>query len=160
MCIEADAQKTTVTAKKPMVAKPMLKSEPSSSPVNKLSPTLSANKQKQKTKERTSATPHPSHPPKVGRTTQNSLSAPTPVFDDRLPPPNTDIRIPLPPSRSPSPPQHIIPQGRGNKYTPEDRDFFIKFISWRLKDNPGQTRMDLCDQLAEKVSFQFTNFFL
>ncbi|KAK2461645.1 hypothetical protein APHAL10511_006108 [Amanita phalloides] len=149
MCIEADAQKGTATAKKPMV-KP-IKFESSPSPAFKVSPTPSTSKQKQRTKERTSTTPHASHPQRVGRTTQNSLSAPSPVFDDRLPPSNAEVRIPPPPSRSPSPPREIVPQGRGNKYTPEDREFFIKFISWRLKDNPSLTRMDLCDRLAEKA---------
>ncbi|KAF8898901.1 hypothetical protein BD779DRAFT_1795470 [Infundibulicybe gibba] len=64
-------------------------------------------------------------------------------------PPNA---IPEPPSRSPSPPTIIIPHnGRGNKYTPEDRDFFLKFISWRLKCDSTLTRNDLCAQLAEKA---------
>ena len=158
MCIEADAQKTTATTKKPMVAKPMLKSESSPSLASMSSPAPSATKQKQKNRECTSAKSNASNPPRVGRTTQNSLSAPTPVFDDRLPPPNAEIRIPSPPSRSPSPPRHIVPQGRGNKYTPEDRDFFVRFISWRLKGNPSLTRMDLCEQLAEKVSTIIIDF--
>ncbi|KAG6862438.1 hypothetical protein C0995_011878 [Termitomyces sp. Mi166 len=86
------------------------------------------------------------------RNTINSLTAPAPVFGDRLPPPNADIQIPDPPSRSPSPPTVVIPhRGRGNKYTPEDRDFFLKFISWRLKGDPSLTRNDLCNMLAEKA---------
>ncbi|KAF8745117.1 hypothetical protein AX14_010581 [Amanita brunnescens Koide BX004] len=151
MCIEADAQKTTATTKKPMVLKQMLKSESSPSVASKSSPAPSATKQKQKNRECASTKSNAPNLPRVGRTTQNSLSAPTPVYDDRLPPPNAEIRIPSPPSRSPSPPRHIVPQGRGNKYTPEDRDFFIRFISWRLKGNPCLTRMDLCEQLAEKA---------
>ena len=154
MCIDADAQKTTATTKKPMVAKSMLKLESSPPPVIKFSPAPSTTKQKQKARERTSTTPHAPQPRTGGRTTQNSLSAPSPVFDDRLPPPNKEIRIPPPPSRSPSPPREIVPQGRGNKYTSEDRDFFIKFISWRLKGNPKLTRMELCEQLAGKVSIE------
>ncbi|KAG5715650.1 hypothetical protein E4T56_gene488 [Termitomyces sp. T112] len=92
-------------------------------------------------------------PPTTGkRNTINSLTAPAPVFGDRLPPPNADIQIPDPPSRSPSPPTVVIPhRGRGNKYTPEDRDFFLKFISWRLKGDPSLTRNDLCAMLAEKA---------
>ena len=160
MCIEADAQKTTATTKKPMVAKLMVKSESSSSPASKASPAPSTTKQKQKNRECTSTKFNAPNPPRVGRTTQNSLSAPTAVFDDRLPPPNAEIRIPSPPSRSPSPPQHIVPQGRGNKYTPEDRDFFVRFISWRLKGSPSLTRMDLCEQLAEKVGVLILDFFL
>lgn len=41
--------------------------------------------------------------------------------------------------------------GRGNRYTKEDRDFFLKFISWRLKSNSTLTRNQLCELLAEKV---------
>jgi len=86
------------------------------------------------------------------RSTINSLTAPAPVFGTRLPAPNAEIKIPDPPSRSPSPPTNIIPhRGRGNKYTQEDRDFFIKFVGWRLKQDPSLTRHDICDLLAEKV---------
>jgi hypothetical protein len=90
-------------------------------------------------------------PSKGRRSTINSLTAPEPVYDDRLPAPNAELRVPEPPSRSPSPPTTIIPQGRGNKYTAEDREFFLKFISWRLKRDPTLNRNDLCAQLAEKV---------
>lgn len=87
------------------------------------------------------------------RATINSMTAPSPVYGDRLPPPNAEVKIPEPPSRSPSPPTTIIPhRGRGNKYTPEDRDFFLKFISWRLKCDSTLTRLDLCAALAEKVT--------
>jgi len=82
----------------------------------------------------------------------NSLSVSAPVFGSRLPAPNADIKVPEPPSRSPSPPTNIVPQGRGNKYTPEDREFFIKFIGWRLKQDSSLNRNDLCNLLAEKVS--------
>ena len=153
LCLQADAPKNTATAKKPVVAKPTLKCEPSMSPIVKASPAPTMKQKEKIKKERTSVTPSASIPPRIsGRTTQNSLSAPDPVFGDRLPPPNTEIRIPAPPSRSPSPPSHIVPSGRGYKYTPEDRDFFIKFISWRLKGDPTSTRMDHCAQLAEKVN--------
>jgi hypothetical protein len=85
------------------------------------------------------------------RSTINSLTAPAPVFGSRLPAPNADIRIPDPPSRSPSPPTNIIPQGRGNKYTQEDRDFFVKFVGWRLKQDSSLSRQEICDLLAKKV---------
>jgi len=88
------------------------------------------------------------------RSTINSLTAPSPVYGDRLPAPHAEIKIPDPPSRSPSPPTNVVPhRGRGNKYTNEDRDFFIKFVGWRLKQDPTLTRHDICDLLAEKVSF-------
>ncbi|KAG5653342.1 hypothetical protein H0H81_000964 [Sphagnurus paluster] len=99
---------------------------------------------------------HSAHRPSQstgGRNTINSLTTPAPVFGDRLPAPNADIQIPDPPSRSPTPPTIVIPhRGRGNKYTPQDRDFFLKFISWRLKGDPTLTRNDLCALLAEKVA--------
>lgn len=86
------------------------------------------------------------------RNTINSLTAPAPVFGDRLPAPNAEIQIPDPPSRSPTPPNIVVPhRGRGNKYTPEDREFFLKFIAWRLKGDPTLTRNDLCALLAEKA---------
>lgn len=86
------------------------------------------------------------------RSTINSLTAPTPVFGGRLPAPNSEIKIPDPPSRSPSPPTTIIPGKRGNRYTQEDRDFFIRFVGWRLKGDPSLTRNEICNLLAEKVS--------
>lgn len=89
------------------------------------------------------------------RSTINSLTAPSPVYGGRLPAPNAEIKIPDPPSRSPSPPTSVIPhRGRGNKYTNEDREFFIKFIGWRLKQDPSLTRLDLCSLLAEKVNLR------
>ncbi|KAJ7033341.1 hypothetical protein C8F04DRAFT_1184323 [Mycena alexandri] len=42
-----------------------------------------------------------------GRQTINSITAPQPVYSARLPPPNAEIRIPDPPSRSPSPPTEV-----------------------------------------------------
>jgi hypothetical protein len=97
----------------------------------------------------TSATPIPL----AGRSTVNSLSVPHPVYNDQMPAPNSELKIPDPPSRSPSPPTRVIPQGRGNKYTEEDRQFFLRFISWRLKQDPSLTRNDLCNMLADKVPF-------
>ncbi|KAF9566169.1 hypothetical protein CPC08DRAFT_733776 [Agrocybe pediades] len=89
--------------------------------------------------------------PASRRSTINSLTAPSPVFDNRLPAPNAEIKIPDPPSRSPSPPTNVIPHRRGNKYTQEDREFFVKFVGWRLKQDPTLTRLELCNLLAEKA---------
>ncbi|KAL0951400.1 hypothetical protein HGRIS_008096 [Hohenbuehelia grisea] len=98
----------------------------------------------------------PAHPADVIKTngrrqTINSLTTPNPVYDEKNPPPANEIVIPTPPSRSPTPPTIVIPGPRGNKYTPEDRDYFIKFIGWRLKCDPSLTKQDLCELLAEKV---------
>jgi len=96
--------------------------------------------------ERPSPLPVPSR-----RSTINSLTAPTPVFTTRLPAPNADLQVPEPPSRSPSPPTIVVPHSRGNKFTLQDREYFLKFISWRLKGDPTLTRQDLCAALAQRV---------
>ncbi|KAG6832279.1 hypothetical protein H0H92_003512 [Tricholoma furcatifolium] len=101
--------------------------------------------------KRQSSVQRPAQPASGKRNTINSLTAPAPVFGDRMPAPNADIQIPEPPSRSPTPPTVVIPQGRGNKYTPEDREFFLKFIAWRLKGDPSLSRLELCALLAEKA---------
>ncbi|KAF8640705.1 hypothetical protein AX17_000361 [Amanita inopinata Kibby_2008] len=153
LCIDADI-KNKPTTKKPVLAKLTRKRELSYSPDAKSSSAPPAVKQKQKVKkERMSMTPSASQPLTTGRrSTINSLTAPAPVYGDRLPPSNAEVRVPPPPSRSPSPPRRIIPhKGRGNKYTPEDRDFFLKSIAWRLKGDPSLSRNDLCTQLAEKA---------
>lgn len=90
-----------------------------------------------------------------GRKTMNSLSVAEPVFGNGLLPPNACIKIPDPPSRSPSPPTNVVFQRRGNRYTKEDREYFIKFLSWRLKQNPSLSRQELCEMLAEKVIYFF-----
>ncbi|EKM83559.1 hypothetical protein AGABI1DRAFT_123887 [Agaricus bisporus var. burnettii JB137-S8] len=106
-----------------------------------------ASKKRKHSSPSTSATPVPL----IGRSTLNSLSVPQPVYNDQMPAPNSELKIPDPPTRSPSPPTRVIPQGRGNKYTEEDRHFFLQFISWRLKQDPSLTRNDLCNMLAEKA---------
>ncbi|KAF8647940.1 hypothetical protein AX16_006472 [Volvariella volvacea WC 439] len=99
-----------------------------------------------------STPPLPAKRPAVaGRQTVNSLTAPLPVFGKRLPAPHTAVKIPEPPSRSPTPPAKIVPATLGNKYTPEDREFFHKFIAWRLKQDPTLTRFQLCEMLAQKA---------
>ncbi|KAF9076138.1 hypothetical protein BDP27DRAFT_1313957 [Rhodocollybia butyracea] len=85
------------------------------------------------------------------RSTINSITAPSPSYSSRLPPPNAEVKIPEPPSRTPSPPTKLIFRGRGYKFTEEDKEFCIKFIQWRLKDDPSLTRNALCDQLAQKA---------
>ncbi|KAJ7487441.1 hypothetical protein B0H11DRAFT_1860458 [Mycena galericulata] len=92
------------------------------------------------------------------RRTINSLTTHIPVYNEHLPPPNTELRIPDPPSRSPSPPTEVIPHNRGgNKFTPDDRAFFIKFILWRLKGDPTLLRHELVELLAEKVPHHNAN---
>ncbi|KAK7468735.1 hypothetical protein VKT23_003238 [Stygiomarasmius scandens] len=85
------------------------------------------------------------------RQTINSLTVHTPVYNKRLPPPNSQVIVPEPPSRSPSPPTRIVPHVRGNRFTDEDKEFFIKFISWRLKNDASLGRNELCDELERKA---------
>jgi hypothetical protein len=42
------------------------------------------------------------------RRTINSMTSHTLVYNERIPPPNTELKIPDPPSRSPSPPTDVI----------------------------------------------------
>ncbi|KAF9270042.1 hypothetical protein L218DRAFT_9026 [Marasmius fiardii PR-910] len=85
------------------------------------------------------------------RHTINSLTVDAPSYTRELPPPNSEIQIPEPPSRSPTPPTKIVPHSRGNKFTEEDRVFFINYISWKLKNDSELSRNDLCELLAEKA---------
>ncbi|KAF8913008.1 hypothetical protein CPB84DRAFT_1841435 [Gymnopilus junonius] len=143
------------TIKKPSPASFKRESSPHSLP-SRVSISAPAVKRPQKKSTPQSAHSTPPLPKDASqgsrRSTINSLTAPSPVYGERLPAPNAEIKIPDPPSRSPSPPTNIIPhRGRGNKYTKEDRDFFIRFIGWRLKQDPSLTRLDLCNLLAEKA---------
>lgn len=94
-------------------------------------------------------------PPKRARATINSLSVDSISMANSmvhgLTPPHADILVPDPPSRSPTPPTKIHVGTHGNRYTLEDRDYFIKFITWTLKQDPSLTKRQLCDLLAAKV---------
>ncbi|KAF8973545.1 hypothetical protein BDZ97DRAFT_1775664 [Flammula alnicola] len=143
---------TLPTVKKPSPA--YLKREPSPHVSSSSRVSISAPPVKRPQKKPSqSTTPIPMDQPQGSRrSTINSLTAPAPVYGGRLPAPNAEVKIPDPPSRSPSPPTRIIPhRGRGNKYTKEDREFFIKFVGWRLKQDSSLTRHDICNLLAEKA---------
>ncbi|KIK48478.1 hypothetical protein CY34DRAFT_672897 [Suillus luteus UH-Slu-Lm8-n1] len=92
-------------------------------------------------------------PPKRPRATLNSLSAP--LLPSNLPsklmPLQADITLPPPPSRSPTPPTRIEAGTNGNKYTEEDRAYFLNFISWRLSQDASLTKKELCVMLNEKA---------
>ena len=132
----------------PTPAKKTVKAEPSPGP-------SSVSSKRSHARARESSRPSPRQsvqpPAKKSRRTFNSITGPEAVFDDRLPPPHADLKTPEPPSRSPTPPTLVVSAGRGNKFTPQDRDFFLKFVSWRLKENPTLSRGELCDALAAKV---------
>lgn len=92
-------------------------------------------------------------PPKRPRATLNSLSAP--LLPTNLPanlmPLQADITLPPPPSRSPTPPTRIEAGTNGNKYTEEDRAYFLNFIGWRLSQDASLTKKELCAMLHEKA---------
>lgn len=164
MCLQKDNDKSSVDLPKSASSerghntsfvgtakKPSFKRESSPSVSTRVSASAPLVKPSKKTNHPTPPLPL-EQPPNSRRSTINSITAPAPVFGSRLPAPNAEIKIPEPPSRSPSPPTNVIPhRGRGNKYTKEDREFFINFVGWRLKQDPSLTRQDICDLLAEKV---------
>ncbi|KAJ6621586.1 hypothetical protein B0H10DRAFT_1910555 [Mycena sp. CBHHK59/15] len=131
------------TTKKPSAGTYMAETSPFSS-----SPAPSSRSRRQSQPVQSSR----AQPPGGRRRTINSLTAHAPVYNEHLPPPNTELKIPDPPSRSPSPPTEVIPHNRGgNKFTPDDRAYFIKFILWRLKGDPTLLRNELCELLSEKA---------
>jgi hypothetical protein len=67
-------------------------------------------------------------------------------------PPQVHIPLPEPPSRSPTPPAVVQVGTNGNKYTKEDREYFLNFVVWRLKQNPSLTKKQLCELLHQKVN--------
>jgi len=66
-------------------------------------------------------------------------------------PPQVHIPLPEPPSRSPTPPAVVQVGTNGNKYTKEDREYFLNFVVWRLKQNPSLTKKQLCELLHQKA---------
>ncbi|KAJ7829576.1 hypothetical protein B0H14DRAFT_1205283 [Mycena olivaceomarginata] len=65
------------------------------------------------------------------------MSSQNAVHSKLLPVPNALLRIPEPPPRSPTPPTEVIPHyGGGNRFTQADKDYFIKFLCWSLKQDP------------------------
>ncbi|KAJ7654972.1 hypothetical protein DFH06DRAFT_486008 [Mycena polygramma] len=139
------------TAKKPSVGTFKVESSPYSSSAAMTSSPAPSSRSRRPSQQ----PPQPSRaelPEGSRRRTINSMTSHTLVYNERIPPPNTELRIPDPPSRSPSPPTEIIPHNRGgHKFTPGDRAYFIKFIQWRLKGDPTLVRSELCDLLAEKA---------
>lgn len=111
--------------------------------------------QSQAPRKTKSRSPAVSAPPKAStskkRRTVNSMTLPAQYGRD-LPPPNMEVQIPEPPSRSPTPPTNLVPMAKGFKFTKDDQEYFHKFIAWRLMDDPEQTRANICELLAEKVN--------
>ncbi|KAK7059136.1 hypothetical protein VNI00_001762 [Paramarasmius palmivorus] len=147
-----DTKPIIKAVKKPII-KPEPSPEPSISAVKRRGrpPAKSTTPQTQKSSASTSRTQSAPQVKSGRRSTNNSLTVDAPSYDHRMPPPNMEIRIPEPPSRSPTPPTKVVPSSRGNKFTPEDKEYFIKFISWRLKCDSDLSRNELCEMIAEKA---------
>jgi hypothetical protein len=99
--------------------------------------------------------PNPSLPilKSTKRATINSLTAYAPLQNVRnLTPPHAELKVPDPPSRSPTPPSRVVASQKGNKFTTEDVAFLHKFISYELKCNPDLTKFELSEKLAEKAN--------
>ncbi|KAA1467904.1 hypothetical protein DENSPDRAFT_833062 [Dentipellis sp. KUC8613] len=56
-----------------------------------------------------------------------------------------------PPSREPSPPVSQEDARHGDKFSRADYDYFVKYLSWELHHDPGQTRHNLIVKLALNV---------
>lgn len=65
---------------------------------------------------------------------------------------NGAIRVPR---RSPTPPDTAIPLKNGYKFSDEDDEYFIKYVNYRLADEPGLSKSDLCAELAAKVGSSY-----
>lgn len=63
-----------------------------------------------------------------------------------------DFKLPPVPSREPSPPTKVVAGTNGNKFTAEDKRFFIEHIMYELSRDPSLTKSNLCTSLAQKVS--------
>ncbi|EIN08430.1 hypothetical protein PUNSTDRAFT_44933 [Punctularia strigosozonata HHB-11173 SS5] len=94
------------------------------------------------------AAPSGSAPP-ARRATFNSLVS-------QLDAPPEDWNIPVP-SRSPTPPnmETIIPADRGkrqaNKFTDQDRQYVIKFLTYELHKDPDASKGELADKIGDKA---------
>lgn len=66
--------------------------------------------------------------------------------------------LPAAPTRSPSPPTLVIAGPRGNRFTDQDKDYFLRYILWALQCDPSLTRQELCNNLEVKVGLHHASF--
>ncbi|KAI0058974.1 hypothetical protein BV25DRAFT_1829529 [Artomyces pyxidatus] len=59
--------------------------------------------------------------------------------------------LPRAPSHEPTPPKNVVPGARGNAFTPEDKQYFLDYITWELKCDPSIQRKDLVRGLGQKA---------
>lgn len=65
-----------------------------------------------------------------------------------------DFVLPAVPSRAPSPPTKVVAGTNGNKFTAEDKVFFIEHLMYELNRDPSLTKSNLCTSLAAKVGIR------
>jgi hypothetical protein len=56
-----------------------------------------------------------------------------------------------PPEDEPLAPTKVVKGIRGNRYTAEDKKYFVKYVSWALQDDPSLTKSEIIARLAERV---------
>ncbi|EKM61141.1 uncharacterized protein PHACADRAFT_247540 [Phanerochaete carnosa HHB-10118-sp] len=54
-------------------------------------------------------------------------------------------------SRTPSPPRNPVKRGQKYSFTDEDRDWFVRYANYRLKEDPNLKKLDICAELAKKA---------
>lgn len=90
-----------------------------------------------------SRTSHAETPEEGCRRTINSITAHRPVYDERLPPPNADLKIPASPSRSPSPPTEVIVGAPPFRFAKVTEDAFSSLTTVEEINSPRRTRRTL-----------------
>ena len=68
-------------------------------------------------------------------------------------PVDPETNLPAVPSRPPTPPEQssIRPGGKGNLFTERDAQFFLKFLAWKLANDPNCSKADIADSLGQLV---------
>lgn len=60
-------------------------------------------------------------------------------------------------SREPSPPTEVVPLQCGRfQYTQEEKDYFFRYVQWRYQQDPSVKKLQICEELYEKVSCFFS----
>ena len=62
-----------------------------------------------------------------------------------------DVSLPPIPSRSPSPPTIVVQGTHGNKFTADDKEFFVNLMLYELHRDSSLTKSEICSKLADKV---------
>ena len=55
------------------------------------------------------------------------------------------------PSRTPSPPGKIVVKGGKHIYTDEDKEFLVKYATYRYNEDPNLKKVDIATEMAQKV---------